>query len=74
MIFEYEIFTSDVNEFKAVLIADNFLYLYCCTVHLVDSIIITKPTNALIVYLLSLHILLNHMAALVFSNFSLVFL
>ena len=24
-------------------------YLYCCTVHLVDSIIITKPTNALIV-------------------------
>ena len=24
-------------------------YLYCCTVHLVDSLIITQPTNALIV-------------------------
>jgi len=25
------------------------LDLYCCTVHLVDSLIITQPTNALIV-------------------------
>jgi len=26
----------------------NFIvfYLYCCTVHLVDSLIITQPTNA----------------------------
>jgi len=24
-------------------------YLYCCTVHLVDSLVITQPTNALIV-------------------------
>ena len=31
-------------------------YLYCCTVHLVDSIIITKPTNALIVC----NLFLNH--------------
>ena len=27
----------------------NLHYLYCCTVHLVDSLIITQPTNALIV-------------------------
>ena len=26
-----------------------FNYLYCCTVHLVDSLIITQPTNALII-------------------------
>ena len=25
-------------------------YLYCCTVHLVDSLIITQPTNARIVF------------------------
>ena len=25
-------------------------HLYCCTVHLVDSLIITQPTNALIFY------------------------
>jgi len=25
-------------------------YHYCCTVHLVDSLIITQPTNALIVF------------------------
>ena len=25
-------------------------YLYCCTVHFVDSLNITQPTNALIVY------------------------
>ena len=31
-------------------------YLYCCTVHLVDSLIITQPTNALIVC----HLFLNH--------------
>ena len=30
--------------------------LYCCTVHLVDSLIITQPTNALIVC----HLFLNH--------------
>ena len=36
---------------------NSFLcYLYCCTVHLVDSIIITKPTNALIVC----NLFLNH--------------
>ena len=28
---------------------DVVYYLYCCTVHLVDSLIITQPTNALIV-------------------------
>ena len=33
-----------------------FDYLYCCTVHLVDSLIITLPTNALIVC----HLFLNH--------------
>ena len=27
----------------------DWIYLYCCTVHLVDSLIITLPTNALIV-------------------------
>ena len=32
------------------------IYLYCCTVHLVDSLIITQPTNALIVC----HLFLNH--------------
>ena len=31
-------------------------YLYCCTVHLVDSLIITQPTNARIVC----HLFLNH--------------
>ena len=31
-------------------------YLYCYTVHLVDSLIITQPTNALIVC----HLFLNH--------------
>ena len=34
----------------------SMCYLYCCTVHLVDSIIITKPTNALIVC----NLFLNH--------------
>ena len=33
----------------------NFAYLYCCTVHLVDSLIITQPTNALI-----MSFILNH--------------
>ena len=32
------------------------IYLYCCTMHLVDSIIITKPTNALFVC----NLFLNH--------------
>ena len=31
-------------------------YLYCCTVLLVDSLIITQPTNALIIC----HLFLNH--------------
>ena len=34
----------------------GYNYLYCCTVHLVDSLIITLPTNALIVC----HLFLNH--------------
>ena len=34
----------------------HFNYLYCCTVHLVDSLIITQPTNALIVC----HLFLNN--------------
>ena len=35
-------------------------YLYCCTVHLVDSLIITQPTNALIVCHLFLNNFLKH--------------
>ena len=34
----------------------EFYYLYCCTMHLVDSLIITQPTNAIIVC----HLFLNH--------------
>jgi len=34
----------------STILSDTFFsYLYCCTVHLVDSLIITQPTNALIV-------------------------
>ena len=36
------------------------IYLYCCTVHLVDSLIITQPTNALIVCHLFLNNFLKH--------------
>ena len=41
----------------------NFIYLYCCTVHLVDSLIITQPTNALIVC----HLFLNHLFKTLFT-------
>ena len=34
----------------------SYSYLYCCTVHLIDSLIITQPTNALIVC----NLFLNH--------------
>ena len=39
-------------------------YLYCCTVHLVDSLIITLPTNALIVCHL---LILNHLFKTIFT-------
>jgi len=37
-------------------------YLYCCTVHLVDSLFITQPTNALIV-----SFILNHFFKTLFT-------
>ena len=45
--------TSRVPGIPTLLLAiqqiHHFHYLYCCTVHLVDSLNITLPTNALIV-------------------------
>ena len=38
-------------------------YLYCCTVHPVDSLNITPPTNALIVC----HLFLNHFFKTLFT-------
>jgi hypothetical protein len=50
-----EFYKSLLNHFsfwKSKLYQSNttLLYLHCCTVHFVDSLNITQPTNALIVY------------------------